>query len=264
MGGKPLKVILIPDYCNGGDVIITDTRIGNMLGLKGKRIGCEFSSLGIYILQRALHRAGLSRDDVDLVNIEQSQGAAALEAGDIDAFVAYPPASIGILQQARYYALFFSSEIPHEIIDRLSLSEDVFEASPCIVPEIHQAWQMVLDFTVDHPEKAYEIMAQREGISIDDVRHALSDLLVLNREEQYKLFHDPKKWDAMMNQICKTLVQINNINVECQALTLDLEHIEQASLLSIASRELANASIYRCFKKDSGGGLRITISRERK
>jgi hypothetical protein len=46
-----LKVIPIPDYSNGGDVIIADTRIGNMLGLKGKRIGCEVSSLGIYILQ---------------------------------------------------------------------------------------------------------------------------------------------------------------------------------------------------------------------
>jgi hypothetical protein len=107
-------------------------------------------------------------------------------------------------------------------------------------------------------------MAQRGGISSDDFRDALSDLFVCNREEQYKLFHDPEKLDAMADHICRTLVQINNINVDCQALAGDLVHLEQANLISKTSRELANASIYRRFKKDNGRSLRNTLSRSRK
>ena len=50
LGGQALKIIMVPDYSNGGDVIVSNKSASSISDLKGKTIGCEVSSLGIYIL----------------------------------------------------------------------------------------------------------------------------------------------------------------------------------------------------------------------
>ena len=70
LGGKPLNVVLVTDYSNGGDVIIASKDIPDLTSLKGKTVGCEVSSLGIFILQRALKTVGLTLSDVTVVNVE--------------------------------------------------------------------------------------------------------------------------------------------------------------------------------------------------
>ena len=52
--GRPLSVILVSDYSNGGDVILTNDSIDSVAELKSKRVGCEVGSLGVFMLQRAL------------------------------------------------------------------------------------------------------------------------------------------------------------------------------------------------------------------
>ena len=156
LGGKPLKVVLVPDYSNGGDVILTSKAYPDMISLKGKTIGCEVSSLGMFILRRALTKAGMTLEDVNIINVEQSSGQARLTQGKIDAFVSYPPVSISILESDDYHQVFDSSQIPFEIIDTVSISTEVLERQPNLVSQLHQAWQMSLDYTRNNPEEAYE------------------------------------------------------------------------------------------------------------
>ena len=215
LGGKALKIVLVPDYSNGGDVIISGPGITDVKQLKGKRVGAEIASLGIYVLERALSKAGLTLADVSLVNIEQAQGEKAMQDARIDAFVSYPPVSVTLLRNEGYQKIFGSDEIPREIIDTVSFSVDVIEKNPGLVGKFRQAWQMALEYADAHKDESYQIMAQREGISKAEFAATLEDLIILDMEEQSRLFGTADVLQSAVIDVCKTMVHVKSIEVDC-------------------------------------------------
>ena len=215
LGGKPLKVVLVPDYSNGGDVILANKSIESMSDLKGRVVGAEVSSLGIYVLQRALTKSNMSLSDVTVLNVEQSDGEREIKAGNIDAFVTYPPVSVKMLKLEGVHKIFTSAQIPNEIIDTVSLSQDAIDRNPGVVKKLHQAWQMALDYAENNKEEAYTLMATREGISKEEFQDVLSDLMVLNAMDQKKLFETSDILQQSVRSVCETLVHVNSIEVSC-------------------------------------------------
>jgi NitT/TauT family transport system substrate-binding protein len=215
-GNTPLEIVLVPDYSNGGDVIIARKEFSNISALKGKNIGCEVSSLGIFLLQRALAKEGLNLSDVNIINVEQMNGERLMQDKKIDAFVSYPPVSIGILKQDEFHKVFTSAEIPKEIIDTIAVSKKALALNPGFVPKLHKAWQMALDYYKHSPEDALSIMAQREGISTEDFAGVLSDLKLVNIAGQKDIFKSPEKLQQSAIEVCKTLVEIDAINYSCK------------------------------------------------
>mgnify|MGYP000316878591 CR=1 FL=1 len=216
LGGKPLKIVLVPDYSNGGDVIISGPEITDVAQLKGKNVGAEISSLGIYVLARALSKSGLVLEDVSLINIEQAQGERAMLEGRIDAYVSYPPVSVTLLRNTEYKKIFGSDEIPKEIIDTISFSVDIIDRNPGLVEKFQRAWQMALDYADKHKDEAYQLMAQREGISKEEFRETLDDLIILDNEEQSRLFESMDFLQRAVINVCETMVHIKSIEVDCK------------------------------------------------
>jgi NitT/TauT family transport system substrate-binding protein len=215
LGGNPIKVVLLPDFSNGGDVILASKSIQSVTDLKGKNIGCEVSSLGIYILQRALSKYGLLIEDVNIINTEQANGKKALMTGEIDAFITYPPYSIETLHNPEFHTVFSTAEIPNQVLDTVSMSTKVLNKHPDFVSKFHQAWQMALDYYQQHPEESTAIMAQREQISSEEFTAVLSDLKILSLDEQQKLFQQREKFIILANSVCKTLNAVKSIESNC-------------------------------------------------
>ena len=218
LGNKPLKIIMVPDYSNGGDVLIGATEFNSVAQLKGKRVGVEVSSLGIYVLHRALSKHGMTLDDVELVNTKQERALNELNAKNIDAVVTYPPFSVEILKSKGYEKLFTSAEIPFEIIDVISVSESVLKTQPDFVPRLRASWQMALDYMAIDPARSMQIMAEREGISVEDFEAALGDLIVLNASQQRELFQRETLQEAVID-VCEVLVGVNSIETNCDQLS---------------------------------------------
>ena len=216
MGNRPLKIVLLPDYSNGGDVIISRKGISNIQQLKGKTIGCEVSSLGIFMLKRALQLADMTLDDIVVKNVEQADGLRALENKEIDAFISYPPASVTILSQEEYQIIFDSSQIPNEIIDAVSFSEQALAENPDLFSKIHRAWQMALEDYQKDPLAAANIMAAREHISAQDFISILdNEIKVLSTQQQQALFQQPEDILQTIKSVCQTLVLSKSINTDC-------------------------------------------------
>lgn len=218
LGSKPNKIVLVPDYSNGGDVIIAGKQVVSMSDLKGKKVGAEVTSLGIFLLERALGKHHMSLTDVEVVNIDQAEAKASLESGAIDALVTYPPFSIQIAASDDYRTIFTSAEIPKEIIDVVSLSEETIQKHPGLVAKLHKAWQMALDYMRDNPEDAYQIMAQREGISAAEFEASLTDLIFLDSQEQRALLSADSRLQSSMQAVCTTLVAVRSIEGPCSKL----------------------------------------------
>ena len=215
LGGKPLKIVMVPDYSNGGDIIIANRSVTDLTQIKGKVVGAEVSSLGIFVLERALNKMALSLSDITLVNIEQVQGEQALLDGRIDAFVTYPPFSVAILKHERFHKVFGSEQIPREIIDTVSLSQETIKRVPGVVEKLRKAWQMSVDYAKANKDEAYQFMAEREGISKEEFEDVLSDLIVLSESEQKELFESSDVLQKSVASVCETLVYVKSIETDC-------------------------------------------------
>jgi NitT/TauT family transport system substrate-binding protein len=215
---RPLTIALLADYSNGGDLVVAISQIDSVAALKGKRVGAEVSSLGIYMLHRTLSSAGLTLNDIELVNIEQSAALKAFNEQRIDAFVTYPPYSIELLKLKGMHSIFSSAKIPFDIIDTVSVASDVIKTNPDFVPLLHKGWQLALDFAAANPEQANAIMANREGIQVDEFTAVLGEIHVLNRIEQKMLFEDSATLQQKIMDVCKVLVLVDAISYECSNL----------------------------------------------
>jgi len=216
VGGKPSKVVLIADYSHGGDVIISTAQINSVKELKGKTVGCEVSSLGTYILGKALAEHQMTLADINIVNIEQDSVGEALESRKVVAVVTYPPYSIALQSTGDYRQIFTTKAIPEDILDVLSISENVLQQQPLLVEKMHQAWKLAFDYLQQHPEEVVAMMAAQEGLSASEYVNALDGLNLLSIEQQRQLFLQPKKLQRMGEDVCETLVKIGAIESSCE------------------------------------------------
>ncbi|GGI88042.1 hypothetical protein GCM10007978_27220 [Shewanella hanedai] len=216
-GGDPLNVVLLADYSNGGDVILSQAPYQSLSDLKGKKIGCEVSSLGIYILARALTVYGMTLDDVEIINVEQGNALHSLNAGQIDAMVTYPPYSFEILNDSHQvnHRIFTTAEIPNEILDTISISKKVVSENPDLVPKLHQAWQMAYEYLKQHPVEAVKLMAEREKISEIEFNQSLTDIYLLNNVEQKNLLKNQEDLISLAQSVCDTLNKAAAFNSSC-------------------------------------------------
>lgn len=212
----PLKVVLLTDYSNGADVIVSRTDFADIPALKGKKVGCDVSGLGLVVLTKALAKHQLTLKDVVLVNHEQLSGQSALEAGDIDALVTYPPVSLKLLENKNLHSLFDSKQIPGGILDVLLMSESLLKKQPEFAPKLYRAWQKAYEYTQKNPNDAFAIMAQQENIPASEFAKSFTeDIKVYSAPEMQQRLNQPHWLDAEAKAICEILAGFSEPQKPC-------------------------------------------------
>ena len=74
-----------------GILVGKNSQITNLKQLKGKTIAYQKGTAAQYLIIQALKKAGLSTNDVKLVNMDQSSASAAFAKGSVDAWVTWDP-----------------------------------------------------------------------------------------------------------------------------------------------------------------------------
>lgn len=78
------------EYGNG-ILVGKNSQITNLKQLKGKTIAYQKGTAAQYLIIQALKKAGLSTNDVKLVNMDQSSASVAFAKGSVDAWVTWDP-----------------------------------------------------------------------------------------------------------------------------------------------------------------------------
>jgi NitT/TauT family transport system substrate-binding protein len=211
---EPLDIVLISDFSSGGDEILAIKPIKSISDLKGKQVGVEVGTLGIYVLHTALKKYGMTLDDVNVVNVEQLNVDTSMDNREIDAVVTYSIDSIAWSQLTKYQRIFDTRETPNKVIDVISIRRDVIADQKQWVEQFHQVWRQVLAFTKANPGEAYEIMAKREGVSVDEFTKALSGLKTIEQAEQVPLLKS-NLLQVNISEVCDVLKQTSAIEFEC-------------------------------------------------
>jgi NitT/TauT family transport system substrate-binding protein len=177
-------VVLVLDESVGGDQVMARQGITAIEQLRGKRVGVTLSTLGPYVLSRALELQGLSLGDVKLHNITLDSMPAALARGSVDAVAVYPPYSEYASRQGNASTVFDSRSIPGEIFDVLVVDPQALEQQKGVLPPLLRSWQAAHDFRRREPRRAVELMARREGLRPAEFIHAERGLRYFSLREQ--------------------------------------------------------------------------------
>lgn len=179
-------VVLILNESRGGDMVVVRPTIGSLAGLRGKRVGVSPSSLGPFVLSRALAREGMSLSDVRVVPIPLSAAAPRLASGELDGVALYPPFSDELLRRGLAVKVFDTTEIPGEIFDVLVVDPTFYRQNQALLGRLLRVWQAAHELARRDPAAA-EIMGAREQISGQAFRDSEAGLLYFPLAQQTPL-----------------------------------------------------------------------------
>lgn len=182
--GEMPKILLAADYSDGGDVIVSmKHRAPDVKSLKGKTVGVE-QMFGRFVLDRALNLHGLSLRDVRLVETSVMGASRMLQRGDVDAIVTYVPYVIETHKVAGTKTIFTTRETPGQIFDVIATRTEHLQRIPDLQGKMTRVWSRSFEFLRKSPREAMEIMARREGISVDEFKGALEGVRLIPAEQQ--------------------------------------------------------------------------------
>lgn len=181
-------VVLVNDNSAGNDKVIVSSEINTIQDLSGKDVGLEEGVVGDFLLSLALQEAGMSRDDINIKNLETGEATAAFAAGQLDAVAAWPPYWITALQREGSKELLSSKEYPGAIPDLLVASKKMVDERPDQVQALVDTWFDILAFMEENPDRAQEIMAQRADVSVEDFQLFTDGTKIFTLEENLEAF----------------------------------------------------------------------------
>lgn len=185
--GQEPKIFMFPDFSNGGDVIVAKNNATSVRDLVGKKVGVEKSSLGFFILKRALEQAGLDIDSVEIVPLEQSYMKKAMAENLIDASVSYPPFSSEMERDDNIRRVFDTSMIPAEVIDVFVARSNVMKTRKKDLEAIARVWDEAVDYYMENPKDAIVRMASHLGMTQEETEESINSMHILKTKEQKAL-----------------------------------------------------------------------------
>lgn len=181
-----VKIVVVMDFSNGGDVILGKPEIPNLQGLKSRPVGVESTALGAFIITRALEQKGMSPKDIKIVSLGVSEHERAFKDGKVDAVVTFGSARTKLLA-AGAKQLFDSSQIPGEIVDVLIVRDEVINKQPKALQALVDGRFRALDYLTKNPQDAASRIAPRTGVTPEQFLESLKGLSSPNIQENQKL-----------------------------------------------------------------------------
>ena len=163
-------VVLVNDNSAGNDKIIAAAEINGIKGLKNKQVAIEAGVVDDFLLTLALEQEGMSRDDVQILDIETGAAVEAFAAGQADAVGAFPPFWLTALNREGAKEITSSADFPGAIPDLLVVTEKLIQENPQQVQALTDTWFDILDFMSRQPKQADAIMANRAGVSYEQMQ----------------------------------------------------------------------------------------------
>jgi NitT/TauT family transport system substrate-binding protein len=174
--GIASTAIILGDFSNGNDALIVRNNL-TIPGLKGKNVNLVQYSVSHYLLSRALDKNKMTDDDVNVVNVSDSDIASAFIANkDQTAVVTWNPMVMQILQTPGVTKIFDSSQIPGEILDLMVVNKKVLDANPNLARALNGAWFEVMGIMSTRGPKtdnALTDMAKAGGSSLTEYKAQL-------------------------------------------------------------------------------------------
>jgi sulfonate transport system substrate-binding protein len=156
--GNPIKSIYVysrPEWT--ALVVRKDSPITKVEDLKGKRVAVTRGTDPHIFLLRALHEAGLTEKDIEMVVLQHSDGRLALEKGDVDAWAGLDPmmAQTEIQSGSR----LFYRNVNFNSYGVLNVREEFARQYPAYVERVLAAYEKARLWAIQNPQEFRKLLA---------------------------------------------------------------------------------------------------------
>ncbi|WMC12190.1 ABC transporter substrate-binding protein [Oceanimonas pelagia] len=183
----PLTIAAVFDVSAGADMLVVRPGIRHLEQLAGTRLGVESTALGALMLNRVLHRAGLPRSALQLVELAPDEQLAAWQAGRVDAVISYEPIAGRLLENGGE-RLFDSRSLPDTIFDVLAVRADT--AAEPLASLVHYHFRALEHLRTNRQDALYRI-AGRQQVTPAQVEQALAGVVMPNLSANRRYLDNP-------------------------------------------------------------------------
>lgn len=182
-GGVKAKILAVTDVSLGADAILAAPSITSIEDLVGKRASVEIGTVGHLLFLKALESAGVSADQVEIINQPADAATAALIAGKTDCAYSYEPFISQAVQSGKGKVIFSSKDVPGIIPDLLIVQERVLAEQPEAVQGVLDVWYQTLAYHKDNLDEVLPIESEQAGVSPEEYGVILDGFKWLTPEE---------------------------------------------------------------------------------
>lgn len=163
-----MQYLFCLDDSTGGDGIVANKGIQSIQDLKGKKVAFNEGTTSDFFLNYVLREHGLSVDDIEGVNMTQSDAGSAFMTKRVDAAVTWEPWLTRAKQSEHGHVLIDSSATPGIITDCVMAKTEAVEKRLDEFKAMYRAWNRAIEFVKENPKEANIIMAKGVGGWLED------------------------------------------------------------------------------------------------
>jgi sulfonate transport system substrate-binding protein len=172
--GVPHKTIYVYSRPEWAQLLVPENSTIRTVGdLKGKKLAATRGTDPFTLALRALRENGLSSKDVEIVNLQHSDGYLAWQRGNVDAWAALDPFLASALIKDKARVLF--RKIEFNSFGVLNVREDFAARYPQLVERVIANYERARRWITEHPAEAAGILAESAKIDPAIARNQLTE-----------------------------------------------------------------------------------------
>lgn len=148
-----------------------DSSIQSVSDLKGKKVAATVGTDPYIFLLRALDEARLSASDVQIVNLQHSDGASALTTKQVDAWAGLDPHMARMELEADTKLFYRNADF--NTYGTLNVRSEFAKKYPDYVKKVIEVYEKARKWALENPDKTAEILSKEAQISLDVAKKQL-------------------------------------------------------------------------------------------
>ncbi|MFB4370079.1 MULTISPECIES: aliphatic sulfonate ABC transporter substrate-binding protein [unclassified Pseudomonas] len=171
--GAPIKTIYVASRPEWTALVVPkDSPIQSVADLKGKKIAATKGTDPFLFLLQSLQKAGLNKNDVEIVHLQHPDGRVALERGDVQAWAGLDPLMASSELQAGSRLLYRNRDFNSYSV--LSVTETFAKQQPELIEQVIAAYEQARQWAIANPDALAQLLADEAKLPLEVARLQLS------------------------------------------------------------------------------------------
>jgi len=171
--GAPIKTIYVASRPEWTALVVPkDSPIQSVADLKGKKVAATKGTDPFLFLLQSLQKAGLNKNDVEIVHLQHPDGRVALERGDVQAWAGLDPLMASSELQAGSRLLYRNRDFNSYSV--LSVTETFAKEQPELIEQVIAAYEQARQWAIANPDALAQLLADEAKLPLEVAKLQLS------------------------------------------------------------------------------------------
>ncbi len=171
--GAPIKTVYVASRPEWTALVVPkDSPIQTVADLKGKKVAATKGTDPFLFLLQSLQKAGLNKNDVEIVHLQHPDGRVALERGDVQAWAGLDPLMASSELQAGSRLLYRNRDFNSYSV--LSVTETFAKQQPALIEQVIAAYEQARQWAIANPDALAQLLADEAKLPLEVAKLQLS------------------------------------------------------------------------------------------